>query len=236
MRMASLDSRSPSTLRVSVVIPALAEEQTIAEAVGNALAAGADEVIVADGGSEDRTVELAEAAGARVVLAPRGRGTQQNAGAAAASGDVLCFLHADVRLTRDSIASMRAVLADRSVAGGNCSVRLGASLHGRFLGASYHVIRQLGIYYGDSTIFCRREAFEAVAGFPPYPLMEDMKLVNRLRRVGRMAYLESRVAASPRRWEQGGIPQAWASWLVIQSLYWCGVSPWRLATLYRHIR
>jgi hypothetical protein len=66
--------------------------------------------------------------------------------------------------------------------------------------------------------------------------MEDLTLVNRLRHVGRMAYLDSRVAVSPRRWEQGGIAQAWASWLVIQSLYWCGVSPWRLATLYRHIR
>lgn len=227
---------SSASLRVSVVIPALAEEQTIADAVRNAFAAGADEVIVADGGSEDRTAELAEAAGARVVQAPRGRGTQQNVGAAAASGDVLCFLHADVRLTRDAVAAMRAVLADRSVVGGNFSVRFGGSLHGRFLAAFYHVIRQLGVYYGDSTIFCRREAFEAVGGFPPYPLMEDMKLVSRLRRVGRMAYLDNRVAASPRRWEQGGIAQAWASWLVIQSLYWCGVSPWRLATLYRHIR
>jgi glycosyltransferase involved in cell wall biosynthesis len=149
------DHAPSADLRVSVVIPALAEEQTIADAVGNAFAAGADEVIVADGGSEDRTVELAEAAGARVVLAPRGRGTQQNAGAAAASGDVLCFLHADVRLTRDAIASMRAVLADPSVAGGNFSVRFGGSLHARFLAALYHVIRQLGIYYGDSTIFCR---------------------------------------------------------------------------------
>ena len=66
--------------------------------------------------------------------------------------------------------------------------------------------------------------------------MEDLALGARLRRVGRMAYLDGPVAASPRRWEQGGIPQAWASWVVIQSLYWLGVSPWRLATLYRHIR
>lgn len=66
--------------------------------------------------------------------------------------------------------------------------------------------------------------------------MEDVAFVNRLRRVGRMAYLDDRVSASPRRWERDGIPQAWASWLVIQSLYWAGVSPRRLGALYRHIR
>ena len=181
-------------------------------------------------------VQTAEAAGARVVQAPRGRGTQQNGGAAAASGDVLCFLHADGRLPAGAVQAIRRALEDPAAPGGNFSVRFGSTLHARLLAAFYHVIRRLGVYYGDSAIFCRREAFEAVGGFPPYPLMEDMKLISRLRRVGRMAYLRGPVAASPRRWERGGIAQAWASWLVIPSLYWCGVSPWRLATLYRHIR
>jgi rSAM/selenodomain-associated transferase 2 len=218
------------------VIPALAEEQAIAGAVRNAFAAGADEVVVADGGSSDRTVAEARSAGATVVMALRGRGTQLNAGAAAASGDVLCFLHADVRLAAGGIDAIRTALDDPAVAGGNFRVRFGGALHGRFLAAFYHVIRRLGVYYGDSTLFCRREAFDAVGGFPPFPIMEDVSFVNCLRRRGRMAYLDSRVAASPRRWEHGGIPQVWASWLVIQSLYWCGVSPWRLAVLYRHIR
>ncbi len=222
--------------RVSVVIPALAEEEAIAGAVRNAFAAGADEVVVADGGSLDATVVRARSAGAAVVTAPRGRGVQLNAGAAAASGDVLCFLHADVRLAPGAVDAIRRALDDPAVVGGNFRVRFGGALHGRLLAAFYHVIRRLGVYYGDSTLFCRREAFEAVGGFPPFPIMEDLNFVTRLRRRGRMAYLDSRVAASPRRWEHGGIPQAWASWLVIQSLYWLRVSPWRLATLYRQIR
>ncbi len=232
--------QSPSprnrTAVVSVVIPTLAEAPQIAAAVGNAFAAGADEVVVADGGSHDGTAELARAAGARVLLAPRGRGPQLNAGARAARGDVLCFLHADARLPAGAVRAIRRALEDPAAPGGNFSVRFGSTLHARLLAAFYHVIRRLGVYYGDSAIFCRREAFETVGGFPDWPIMEDIKFANRLRRLGPMAYLPDRVSASPRRWEHGGISQAWASWVVIQSLYWAGVSPRRLAALYRHIR
>ena len=223
-------------LRLSIVIPTLNEASAIGGAVRSAFAAGADEVVVADGGSHDRTVELARSAGATVVTGHRGRGPQQNAGAAATQGEVLCFLHADVRLPLRAGEEIRGALADDRVAGGNFRVVFGASAHGRILAAFYHVIRQLGLYYGDSTIFCRREAFEAVGGFPPHPIMEDVALTRRLRRRGHMAYLPGPVRASARRWEHGGIAQAWASWLVIQSLYFAHVPPARLARLYRHIR
>ena len=223
-------------LRVAVVIPALAEEPSIAGAVRNALAAGADEVVVADGGSADRTVELARAAGARVLRVSRGRGLQLNVGAAAASGEALCFLHADVRLPPGAIDAIRGALADPAVVGGNFRARFGRTLHARFLAAFYHVIGRLGVTYGDSVIFCRRQAFEAAGGFPPYPIMEDFAFVNRLRRLGRTSCVDACVRVSPRRWEHGGIAQAWASWVVVQSLYWARVSPVRLGALYRHIR
>ena len=222
--------------RVSVIIPALSEEPVIARAIGSALRAGADEVIVADGGSEDDTASIATNFGAQVVTAPRGRGTQLNAGAAESRSEILLFLHADGALPPDAIHQIREALTDPAVVGGNFHVDFGTSRHARFLAAFYHVIRQLTVYYGDSAIWCRREHFQAVGGFPPYPLMEDLKLVHRLRRRGRMAYLDGPVSASPRRWQQGGLARTWASWFVIQMLYFANVSPWKLARLYRHIR
>jgi hypothetical protein len=97
-------------------------------------------------------------------------------------------------------------------------------------------MRPFRVYYGDSALFCRADAFAAIGGFPPYPLMEDLAFVRRLHRLGRMAYLPTPVFASPRRWERGGIARTWASWVVIQIGYWAGVPPERLARLYRHIR
>ena len=224
----------PTTL--SVIIPTLNEAPVIARAIRSARRAGADEVIVADGGSDDGTAAVAIDAGARVVAAPRGRGTQLNAGAAASRGELLIFLHADGLLPPDAAAQVRAAATDPSVAGGNFRIHFGTSRHARFLAAFYHVIRRLTVYYGDSAIWCRRRSFEVAGGFPPYPLMEDLKLVHLLARHGRMAYLEGPVRASPRRWEQGGLLRTWASWVVIQTLYFANVSPWRLARLYRHIR
>ena len=221
---------------VSVIIPALNEAPVIAVAIGSAIEAGAGEVIVADGGSADGTVGAAIAAGARVVVAPRGRGAQLNAGAAASRGDVLVFLHADGVLPQAAVRQIEDALEDSSVVGGNFRINFGTSGHARFLAAFYHVIRRLTVYYGDSAIWCRREDFEAVGGFPPYPLMEDLKMVHRLGRRGRMAYLPGPVQASPRRWEQGGLARTWASWIVIQTLYFYNVPPARLARLYRHIR
>lgn len=222
--------------RLSVIIPTLSEEATIRGAVRGAFAAGADQVIVSDGGSRDRTVELATAAGARIVTGSAGRGPQLNAGVEHASGDALLFLHADARLASGSGAAVLEALADPGTVGGNFRVRFGDTLHSRFLASFYHVIRQLTICYGDSAIFCHRGAFERVGGFPPYPIMEDITFVRRLRRLGRFAYLDGPVHASPRRWEHGGIAQAWASWTVIQSLYELRVPPERLGALYRHIR
>ncbi|PZC49559.1 MAG: hypothetical protein DK306_000575 [Chloroflexi bacterium] len=221
---------------LSVIIPTLNEQDHIAAAVASAFAAGADQVIVSDGGSHDATVSIAESLGVCLVQGAKGRGPQLNLGAQAARGQIYCFLHADAQLHPDSGRAMRDALRDPRVVGGNHRIHFGATAHGRFLAAFYHVIRRLRVYYGDSAIFCRPEAFAAVGGFPPFPLMEDLKFVHRLHRIGRMAYLSPRVTASPRRWEQGGVAAAWASWLVIQAAYFLRVSPHRLARLYKQIR
>jgi len=225
-------------LRISVVIPTLEEGRTIAGAVRGAFDAGADEVVVADGGSSDGTVTAAHDAGARLVRAPAGRGRQLAAGARAATGEALWFVHADVRPPRAGAAAIRRALARPGVVGGSFRIDFGPSLHGRFLAAFYHVLRRLGVYYGDSAVFCRREALAAVGGVPPHPIMEDLTLVRRLTRHGEMAYVVEAgpVRASARRWERGGLASTWASWFVVQGLYWAHVPPARLATLYRHVR
>lgn len=232
----TLGNRRSSRIRISFVIPTLEEERAVGGAVRSAWEAGADEVIVADGGSRDGTAREAKRQGARVVRSVPGRGRQLNVGAQAAGGDVLCFLHADARLAPGAANAIREALRDERVVGGNFRIRFGRSKHARFLAAFYHVIRQVRMYYGDSALFCRSGAFAAAGGFPPFPIMEDLAFAQRLHRLGRMAYLEGPVHASPRRWEQGGIAQAWASWIVIQTLYFLHVPPERLALLYRHIR
>ena len=221
---------------LSVIIPALNEAEAIAGAIASAFAAGADEVVVSDGGSSDETVRIAASRGARVVRGARGRGPQLNRGAAAASGRIYCFLHADARLHPGSGRAMRAALRDPRVVGGNHRADFGRGANGRVLAALYHVMRPFRVYYGDSALFCRADAFAASGGFPPYPLMEDLAFVRRLHRLGRMAYLPTPVFASARRWERGGVARTWASWVVIQVGYWLGVPPQRLARLYRHIR
>jgi rSAM/selenodomain-associated transferase 2 len=222
--------------RISVIIPTLQEGPTIGGAVRSAWRAGVDEVIVSDAGSTDDTAANARRAGAIVIRGTRGRGPQLNAGAAVAAGDILWFIHADARVAPESGDAIRNALLGSEVVGGNFRIRFGASRHGRFLTAFYHVIRQFRVFYGDSAIFCRRSTFDAVGGFPPYPIMEDLKFVHALYRQGGMAYLQSPVSASPRRWEQGGVARTWAAWLVIQGLYFARVDPHRLAGLYRHIR
>jgi rSAM/selenodomain-associated transferase 2 len=224
---------------LSVVIPTLDE----AVALGDTLAAlarlgGRVEVVVADGGSRDATVEIAVAHGATVVVSPeRGRGAQLAAGARAVRGEVLWFLHADTLAPGDALEAIRDVLADGHVAGGNFHIRFdGGGWAARFLTWLYPRLRLLGLYYGDSGIFARREAYERAGGFLPHPLFEDLDLVRRLRRVGRMRTASSAVITSSRRFEGRSFALTFARWAALQALYWIGVPPDRLARAYAPLR
>ncbi len=219
-----------SGLRVSIVIPALDEESLIAGTVAHARALGPREVIVADGGSSDGTAEAARRAGAKVVPAPAGRGKQQNAGARAARGDALLFLHADTRLPAGALARVSRVLADPRVSLG--AFRLGFDREDsgtRFLvfGADLRA-RLFALPYGDQALFLRRETFERLGGFREIPIMEDLCLVRRAKRVGRVVLAPERVRTSPRRYDRNGLLRNmllnWGS----ASLFAMGVGPERL--------
>jgi rSAM/selenodomain-associated transferase 2 len=222
---------------LSVVIPALDEAAILADTLG-ALPPGLAEVIVADGGSRDATRDIARAHGCRVVESAPGRGTQMNAGAAAAGGDVLLFLHADTRLPEGAVEAVAAALDDPAVVGG--AFRLGIDSDDGFLrlvaGAANLRSRLTGVCYGDQALFARRAAFEAVRGFPPYPVMEDVAFVRALRRRGRVVLLAGRVRTSARRWERENPLYTTLRNTVLVSLFRLGVAPERLARWYRPIR
>ena len=203
-------------ITVSVVVPALDEEAAVAAAVASARAqAGPLEVLVVDGGSADRTRAVAAAAGARVIAAPRGRARQMNAGAAAAAGEALVFLHADTRLPEGALAAVRAALADPSVAGGCFRTTFDWDSPWMRLFEARLWMRWHRLAFGDRAPFARRAAFDAAGGFPDQPLFEDLELVRRLRRRGRFVFLDAAVVTSARRFRARGAARQQAANLAL---------------------
>lgn len=224
-------------MRLSVIIPAWCEAEGIADAVRSARAVG-DEVIVADGASPDGTAAIALRAGARLVTSPKGRGAQLHAGAQAAEGEVLLFLHADARLAPGGRAAIERSLEDPRVLGGNFRLRFqpdGAAA--RLFAYTNHLRRRwLRIYYGDSGIFVRSRAYRALGGFSSLPILEDYELVRRLERLGPTAYLDHVVVvASARRFERTPLATL-AGWTLLQMLYSLGVPAPHLARWYADVR
>ncbi len=224
-------------MRCSVIIPTLNEATTIEQTLRRLHRAGPYEIIISDGGSTDGTPSLARPH-ATMVSAQRGRGPQLNAGAARASGDVLLFLHADVRLPSDAFTAIEAALRDAALVGGCFRVRFRGGTNEALVAASYDLLRfgGRGVVYGDASVFVRREAFQRLGGYRDWPIMEDVNFVSRLRGLGHFTELPQTVFPSARRWKNGGVWSAWASWWSIQLLYGVGASPQWLGRLYRAVR
>ena len=228
-------------MSISIIIPTFNEATTIHALAGSlaaSLAAGRGEVeiIVADGGSTDDTVELARASGLRVINAPRGRGQQMNAGAELATGDVLLFLHADTRLPDEALKLIEETLHDAKVCGGNFSLTFdGGTYEARLLTKLYPLLRLGGMCYGDSAIFVRRDVFESLGGYCNSPIFEDCDLYRRLRRAGTFVRLPAAAITSSRRFE-GRFVRTFALWATMQTLYWLGVPAYWLNRMYKPLR
>lgn len=229
-----LNAEESGPASISIIIPTLNEESLIGETVRRA-AIGASEVIVADGGSSDRTVALAREAGARTLIIPHGRASQMNAAALAATGSVLLFLHADTHLPEHYAPYvLKALLQPRATAG---AFALGINAPGfgiRIIETSANLrSRLLQLPYGDQALFLRREIFLTLGGYANLPVMEDFEFIQRLKRRGRVTTLDRQVTTSPRRWLALG---AWRTTLINQIMitrYYMGTSPARLASFYR---
>jgi rSAM/selenodomain-associated transferase 2 len=229
------------TPRLSVIVPTLNEEQRI-EGQLERLAAmpGVHEVIVADGGSDDRTCEMVRASRtARLVTASGGRGPQMNAGVSVAAGEALLFLHADVTLPADGASLALAALADPRVVGGAFRIRTVADGRegwpSRWLWLADLRSTYSRLPYGDQALFVRRNVFDALGGFAPVPLFEDLEFSRRLRRAGRLARLQASVEVSGRRFMARPLYYTCAM-NVMPALYRLGVPPRTLARIYGHIR
>lgn len=225
---------------VSVVVPVLDEAEQLPRALDRlAGLAGAWEVIVVDGGSQDGTLQLAAThpLDPNVLTASRGRGGGMNAGAAAATGDALLFLHADTALPDDAYRHIAAALAEPAVVGGSFRVRFaGDDRFARLLAAIAETLQRIGIVYGDSAIFVRKDAFRSLGGYRDLPIMEDYDFARRLGCAGRTVRLDAEVVTSDRRWRHRGRVRTVTTWAAIQALYSAGLAPDRLARYYRAVR
>jgi rSAM/selenodomain-associated transferase 2 len=228
--------------RISVVIPVLDEEARIERQLAyHAALEGLHEIIVVDGGSRDRTVKrVREGRRTQLLVAPRGRAAQMNAGASVATGDVLLFLHADVELPPDAARQVAGALSDPCVVAG--AFRTWTVPEGErrsWLGPLLHLAdlrsRYARLPYGDQALFVRAEVFRTVGGFPDQRLMEDVEFGRRLRRHGRIQVVRSSVRVSGRRFQAR--PLAYGLLMnLFPHLYRLGVSPRTLARLYGNPR
>lgn len=224
------------TVLLSVVIPVRNEAQALPRLLDDlaVLRALGAELIVVDGGSSDGTCELALGRVDRLLRTAPGRALQMNAGAAVAQGEYLWFVHADTRVSAEALHSLLKVLDERPL-WGRFDVRLsGPGLALSVIGGMISLRSRLtGIASGDQGIFVARERFEALGGYAPIPLMEDLHLCRRLKALARPRCLRPALLTSSRRWEQHGI---WRTVLLMWALrlaYYCGASPEKLARHYR---
>lgn len=223
-------------MNTSIVVPALNEAEIIGPFLQHLRrCAPESEIIVADGGSNDETIAIAEDIADVIVRAPRGRASQMNAGACAASGDVLWFLHADSQIHSGCLPELERTLKPRRTIGGcfrlriprpNWIYRVSDSL-GNF------GVSMFGFALGDHGIFCHRADFFAVGGYPDVPLMEDAELYRRLKRRGQMRQLREKIETSPRRYEALGPYRTTFFYLLILALYVTRVPLQLLARLHR---
>ena len=221
-----------------IVVPVLNEAETLAPSLDELqrFRQRGARVVVVDGGSEDDTLAIARTHADLALLAPRGRASQMNAGAALCPADVLLFLHADARLPDNADALVRRATLG-PFAWGRFDVRIASTRPVfRFVeGAINRRSRWTGIATGDQAMFVRHDLFVQLGGFPDIALMEDIALSRVLKQHGPPACLNERVATSARRWERHGVWRTIALMWRLRAAYWMGADPAQLATRYGYL-
>lgn len=223
----------------SVIIPVLHEAPRInlmLNKLSEHISSERAEIIIVDGDSNRSTLNALERYGIIGITSPSGRGIQMNAGAKIAGGDVLLFLHADTELPAGGLNSIEQALSNPEIVGGAFDLKIKSPRR------IFRLIETLAsqrsrltrIPYGDQAIFLRRRFFEQIGGFAEIPIMEDVELMQRIkRRKGKIKLLPKSVNTSARRWENEGVLHTTVRNWRLLLLYMAGVSPQRLASAYR---
>jgi rSAM/selenodomain-associated transferase 2 len=229
-------------MKISVIIPALNESEAIHAAISSIKTAADDvpfEIIVVDGDAAGSTIQHISDAEVIIIISPRGRAVQMNAGATRASGDVLLFLHADTVLPPKALASIVEALSDKCFIGGAFDLAIqNRRFNFRAISkAASFKHRLTRVPFGDQAIFLRRNCFDALGGYPEIPLMEDVALMKRIKQQGgRIVILSQAVKTSPRKWESEGVLYTiFRNWAV-QALYLFGVPAERLVQYYYKVK
>jgi rSAM/selenodomain-associated transferase 2 len=229
------NTRPRSTMRIAAVVPTLDEQASLKRTLAN-VAGAADVIVVADGGSGDQTVAIARRAGAIVISSAPGRGGQLNAGARGAleaGADVLLFVHADTVLPPEARAAIERAVEGGATAGG---FRVRYDDPRRLFALGSRIVnlrtRLLRAPLGDQAQWVTREAFTALGGFRDWPILEDLDLMLRAKKAGKVAVLEPRVSTAARRFVERGIVRTIVINWTIWALFFLGVDPVRLARLY----
>jgi rSAM/selenodomain-associated transferase 2 len=223
---------------ISVIIPTLNEEADIRTTLGNVSFGSDIEIIVVDGGSRDKTLDVASSFGVKVLSSSKGRASQMNTGARAAQGEVLLFLHADTCLPPGFAGYVRSTISLPGVSAGAFRLSLTPSLSGLKLIERLANWRSkiLQMPYGDQALFLKAKLFNDLGGFSEMPILEDLDLVKRLRRQGRIAIVPVPVISSARRWQQGGVWRTTLKNQVVLAGYFLGFTPGRLGNWYHKPR
>lgn len=222
-------------MRISIIIPALNEAKVLPGTLRTVRQVSSDaDVWVVDGGSTDETAAIARDYGASVRTTRRGRAVQMNAGADAASGDVLLFLHADTQLPPDGMMAIRSALRDPAATAGVFRLRFDDDTPMLRMYAASTRLPWIRLAFGDRALFVERATFQAVGGFPSWPIFEDLELARRLHRRGGFRFLDSAVTTSARRFRQNGTVRQQLRNVYLWTRYCAGTSPDALAHLYAY--
>lgn len=222
-------------MEVSIIIPVFNEAPLLRPFLAHLRerATGA-EIIVADGGSSDGTVDVALESCDQLVASERNRAIQMNAGALAAHGDILWFVHVDAEVPWGCLDEIERILVDPKVAGGYFRIQLPRGHIYRLTDCFAHYAGiVLRMRCGDHGIFCRRTAFLDIGGFPEVPLMEDVEFFRQLQRSGRVIYSRKRILPNPRRYETIGRLRLTLAYGFIATLYNFGIPLPKLASIYK---